>query len=200
MHIATRKLIHLPSKKISCRHFHSLVVRNAISDFVIQSRCFSSGIDKVAENKIAEWLQQQGDKDLPSGKKLSNDYHKVLAASWGVGADYIHGKILADNNIKPESVQRRLDMDDAWTMLKERIRVQYQKSNLSPDEFVNSNAIREEFETEIIKLDKMVKRVNDAIIDDSMRFNGRSPVRHARRFRFEERIREAIVENQEKCN
>ena len=49
-----------------------------------------------------------------------------------------------------------------------------------------------QYEDEMKRLDNMAKKVNDSIISDSMRFNGRSPVKYARRFSFEERVREAI--------
>jgi hypothetical protein len=42
------------------------------------------------------------------------------------------------------------------------------------------------------KLNAMAKRVNEAITDDSMRFNGRPPVPHARPYKLEESVKEAI--------
>ena len=93
-------------------------------------------------------------------------------------------------------------MDAAWEKLKGKIQLAYyqRKKNhdntntkITVDEFVLSKSTRDQFEDEIMKLDKLAKKVNDSIISDSMRFNGRSPVRHARRYSFEERVREAIT-------
>lgn len=58
--------------------------------------------------------------------------------------------------------------------------------------FVKAQSTVDTFGEEINRLDKMARSLNDAIISDSMRFNGRSPVRHARRFKLEERLKEAI--------
>lgn len=163
------------------------------------------GIDKVAENKIAEWLHNRGDESIGStkkGKEISSDRHRDLSRTLGVHNDYVHSKILADNNIKPESLERRLALDAAWEKLKGKIQLAYyqRKKNhdntntkITVDEFVLSKSTRDQFEDEIMKLDKLAKKVNDSIISDSMRFNGRSPVRHARRYSFEERVREAIT-------
>ncbi|CAB9523358.1 expressed unknown protein [Seminavis robusta] len=158
-------------------------------------RCFSA-IDKVAENKIAEWLHQRGDKMLEHGKKLPSDIHKAPAYSLGLRDDYVHTKILADNNIRPESVQRRIDLDQAWKETSDKIRASFEKSGQSVAEFIRASTTKKEFQQDMDKLHHMAKRVNDAIIDDSLRFNGRSPVPHARRFHFEERIKEAIENNQ----
>lgn len=154
------------------------------------------GIDKVAENKIAEWLRSRGDEDAGSagkGRRLPPDRHGELSRTLGVHRDYVHSKILADNNIRPESVERRLELDAAWEGLRGEMRRFYADGGYeSIDEFAASRATRDRFEGEVQRLDKMARKVNDAIISDSLRFNGRSPVRHARRFRFEERVREAI--------
>lgn len=156
----------------------------------------ASAIEKVAENQIAAWLRDKGDKNLPHGKKLVQDVHKAPAQSLGLKNDYVHSKILADNNIRPESVQRRLDLDAAWNECAEEIRREFLKyDNRNVEDFVQSSA--KNFQETMDMLNVMAKRVNDAIIEDSMRFGGRSPVPHARPFRLEERIREAI-ENKKK--
>jgi hypothetical protein len=151
-----------------------------------------SGIDKVAENKISEWLHNRGDESLKKKGELLTDRHKQLSRSLGVHYDYVHSKILADNNIKPESIQRRIDLDTAWNDVKFEIQEVYKNGTLTVDEFVKARSTAETFGEEINRLDKMAKSLNDAIISDSMRFNGRSPVKHARRFTLEERIKEAI--------
>ena len=115
--------------------------------------------------------------------------------------DYVHSKILADNNIKPESVERQLALDDAWEKLREKIQQAYhntisENNCMSAEEFAVSQSTRDQFEEEMEQLNKMAKKVNDSIISDSLRFNGRSPVRHARKFNFEERVREAILEGE----
>jgi hypothetical protein len=48
--------------------------------------------------------------------------HKAPAHSLGLKHDYVHSKILADNNIKPESFQRRIDLDAEWKKVAEGIR------------------------------------------------------------------------------
>jgi len=156
-----------------------------------------NAIDKVAENKIAEWLHSKGDESIGSSKKnkkLTYDRHKDASRTLGVYHDYVHSKILADNNIKPESVERRQALDSAWEKLKREIRLSYLSqgnvAQVTPDEFVQST--KDQYEDEMKRLDNMAKKVNDSIISDSMRFNGRSPVKYARRFSFEERVREAI--------
>lgn len=151
-----------------------------------------SGIDKVAENKIAEWLHNKGDDRLKKKGELLPDRHQDLSRTLGVHHDYVHSKIMADNNIKPESLQRRIDMDAAWDKLKVEIQEAYCNCNMTIGEFVRDQTTIDMFKDEIKRLDKMAKSCNDAIISDSMRFNGRSPVRHARRFDFEERMREAV--------
>jgi hypothetical protein len=162
-------------------------------------RPFASGIDKVAENKIAEWLHNRGDESLDHGREIPKDRHKTLAHSMGLANDYVHSKILADNNIRPESVQRRMDLDKAWDELATSMRNRYadvRRSQtgacMSKEDFVASASIQEEYREALAKLDEMAKRVNAAILEDSMRFNGRSPVAHARRYRLEERLMEAI--------
>ena len=82
----------------------------------------------------------------------------------------------------------------AWKKLSERRRNHYQDlhGEMSKEEFVGSTSIQDKYGKEIEKLDKMAKRVNSAILDDSMRFNGRAPVAHAKRFHLEERLTEAI--------
>lgn len=150
--------------------------------------------DKVAENKIAEWLHNRGGESLKKRGELPIDRHKQLCYSLGVQHDYVHSKILADNNSKLESIQRRIDLDTAWAKLKLEIQETYKNSSiLTVDEFVKeAQSTVDTFGEEINRLDKMARSLNDAIISDSMRFNGRSPVRHARRFKLEERLKEAI--------
>jgi hypothetical protein len=152
-----------------------------------------SGIDTIAENKIAEWLHNKGDQGLKKKGMLPTDRHQHLSRTLGVQDDYIHSKILADNNIKPLSVQRRIELDSAWEKVKMDVRHEYEKSQLAIDEFIEASTTKDRFQKDIDRLDRMAKACNDAIISDSMRFNGRSPVRHARRFTFEERLREAIL-------
>jgi len=160
------------------------------------------GIDKVAENKIREWLHNRVDADTDNaktkGKRLNHDRHKDLSRTLGVYHEYIHSKILANNNIKPESLDRRLELDSAWAQLKAEIQQTYNQRSategITLDEFVASQSTRFLFEDKIKLLDIKAKRVNDSIISDSLRFNGRSPVRHARRYNFEERVREAVTE------
>ena len=156
-----------------------------------QTRQFS----QIAENQIAAWLQQGGAKNLPKGKKLQGDRHQQVASALGVGNDYTHSKILSDNNIKPESIERRLEMDRQWEDLQQAIRQDFDKqrsSFASISEYASSSHAKKLFAEAFAELDHKAKKVNDAIISDSLRFNGRSPVPHARRFRLEERIEETL--------
>merc|ERR1712125_112019 len=138
------------------------------------------------------------------GKDILNtgeNRHKYAATTFGVGGDYLHSKILADNNIKPPSIERRIELDKRWATLQVEIRKAYYKesSSQSPpsameaDEFCDNESTRELFGAAIEELNRGAKRVNDAIISDSLRFNGRSPVRHARPFHYRERITEALL-------
>mmetsp|Transcript_32377 Transcript_32377/g.78687 ORF Transcript_32377/g.78687 Transcript_32377/m.78687 type:complete len:185 (-) Transcript_32377:1707-2261(-) len=151
---------------------------------------------QLAENQIAAWLRQGGEQDLQNkGKKLEGDRHQKVASALGVGDDYIHSKILSDNNFKPESIERRLDLDKKWEELQYAIRKDFevhQGSFPSVEEYAKSSHAKDQFEEAIAELDAKAKKVNDAVISDSLRFNGRSPVPHARRFRLQERIEEAI--------
>lgn len=162
------------------------------------SRPLSSAIDRLAENKIAEWLRNSGDKFVSSSslrRRLPHDRHGSAAKTLGVHHDYVHSKILADNNIKPESIERRLKMDKTWEDLKHLIRRDFADSNCKLEEYVALGDTARKFGESIEALDEMARKCNNAIISDSMRFNGRSPVRHCRRFSFVERITEAILES-----
>ena len=159
---------------------------------------FASGIDKVAENKIAEWLHQGGNKEIKKGGKIKagDGGHKGTAYALGLKDDYIHSKILADNNIKPDSIVRRIELDKAWKEFQHEIQQSYIHSGMkSLDEFIIAHVRNDDgkWKERFRQLDQMAKKCNDAILSDSMRFNGRSPVQHARRFNnIEVRIREAI--------
>lgn len=165
--------------------------------FVAPSQfCFRRHVSNIlAENQIAAWLEQGGDKNLPNkGKKLKEEPHRYAANALGVGADYVHSKILADNNIKPASIERRLDLDKNWEQLQREIQLDFEKvGSLSIQDYVQSARVRERFGDAMAQLDVKAKRVNDAIVSDSLRFNGRSPVRHACRFQLQERIQEALL-------
>lgn len=190
---------------------------------------FSSGIDKIAENKILEWMNQGGVEGLKNKQQqqknknkkglIKHDYHKELSNSLGVGHDYIHSKMLADNNIRPESIERRIRLDKEWELLQLDIKQHYQGWYLTTTEHIvgddndyfptpnlknidnyiqylqqdSQQSILNIFQKRIQQLNQISKLVNDAIISDSLRFNGRSPVPHARPFHLEERIYEAIT-------
>ena len=65
-------------------------------------------------------------------------------------------------------------------------------SMASVDQFIQQH--KSQFAEKMQDLDFQAEKVNEAIISDSLRFNGRSPVPHARRFVVEERMREALNE------
>eukprot|EP00977_Amphora_coffeiformis_P021775 scaffold9895_cov156-Amphora_coffeaeformis.AAC.1 len=154
----------------------------------------------MAENQIKAWQEKGGENSLQNkGKKLQSDQHMHVANALGVGHDYVHSKILADNNIKPESIQRRIDLDRNWQTLRGELQNAYHAANqkrtqLSPAKFSHSQLARVMFETRMQELDEKAQKVNQAIISDSLRFNGRSPVPQSRRFRLQERILEALEE------
>lgn len=160
-------------------------------------RQFASGADTMAENKIAEWLRKGGADNLKGkGEKLKIDLHQSIAHSMGLKNDYTHSKILKDNNFIPESIQRRSMLDESWSNLKGEIQTDYQRSSLTVEEYTKQCRLgHNKFRQRIEDLDKLAKKVNDAIISDSLRFNGRAPVKHARRFKLDERIKEGILDN-----
>ena len=163
----------------------------------------------IAENRINQWLKEKGDEGLSNkGKPLNNDRHKTLANSLGVGHDYIHSKILADNNIRPLSVERRKQLDIKWGALQESIQARFRETTANNNDSIpisqqqypmRVNVFilnhKKEFVEEMEELGRLAKKVNEAIISDSLRFNGRSPVRHARPFPLEERMREALKDS-----
>jgi hypothetical protein len=152
-----------------------------------------SGIDKVAEDKIVRWLREGGEKDLQKHRsRLKSDPHMQAARSMNVLDDYMNSKILADNRILPKSIELRLKLDKEWAKLKDEIRLAW-KSAGEPDitEFMLTNDIQP-FQNRMKDLDALAKQVNNAIIEDSMLFRGRSPVRHAKGFILEDRVAEAL--------
>lgn len=177
----------------------SLVRRSrSASSIMIHNQCPTRKFSQIAENQIAAWLQQGGAKNLQNkGKKLERDKHRQVANALGVGDDYVHSKILSDNNFKPESIERRLEMDQKWEDLQQAIQEDYTENRslfVSIQDYTKSSHAKGLFGEAIAELDAKAKKVNDAIISDSLRFNGRAPVPHARRFRLAERIEEAIDE------
>jgi hypothetical protein len=124
--------------------------------------------------------------------------HADAAKALGVGADATHSKILSNANIRPLSVERRLELDSLWKETRAEIRAQYVAEDSPPlSSFATSAANRDRWLERMNKLDKMAASVNEAIISDSLRFNGKSPVTHARPFVLEERLREAADANDE---
>jgi hypothetical protein len=85
-----------------------------------------------------------------------------------------------------------LKLDKEWAKLKDEIRLVW-KSAGEPDitEFMLTNDIQP-FQNRMKDLDALAKQVNNAIIEDSMLFRGRSPVRHAKGFILEDRVAEAL--------
>lgn len=150
-----------------------------------------SGVEDAAEAKIARWLKEGGADNL-KGKAYVPDRHKDAATALGKGMDYQHTKILADNNFLPQSVELRKELDTKWETLRQEIRESHSVvGRPSIQEFVHSPAC-EGYRQKIASLDAMAKKVNEAIISDSLRFNGLSPVKHAKRFEFKARVEEAL--------
>lgn len=151
-----------------------------------------SGPEDIAEAKIARWLREGGADNL-RGDAYQPDRHKDAATALGKGLDYTHSKILADNNFLPQSVELRKDLDTQWEALKMEIRERFSaagRPNLH--EFLRSCEREYGFRQKIESLDELAKKVNESIISDSLRFNGMSPVQHAKPFIFETRIKEAL--------
>lgn len=82
------------------------------------------GPASVAEAKMERWLSQGGADNL-SGPAYKGDRHKDAAAALGKGDDWTHSKILADNNIRLASVERRLELDKEWQVVKGKIQHSY---------------------------------------------------------------------------
>ena len=197
----------------------------------VRRRCFG-GVG-ISEDKIKAWLRQGGDQAIASdqhGKPLRGDRHAGLASSLGLKDDYVHGKILKDNNILPKSVECRRRLDRAWAAVQQRIRSaaaefddrptnktvagtesavtasakattsaaaaagEEARAAAAAEAFLRSAAV-EAFRGDLERLDAMARETNDAILEDSLRFNGKSPVAHARRFSdWAGRIREALLQ------
>jgi hypothetical protein len=163
----------------------------ALCSLVVRRSC--SGIDKIAEDKILRWLKEGGEKELQRHRgRLKSDPHMQAARSMNVLDDYMHSKILADNRILPKSLELRLKLDKVWEKLKGEIWLNW-KSAGEPDikEFMRTDQVQP-IRHRMEDLDALAKRVNNAIIEDSLLFRGRSPVRHAKGFILEDRIAEAL--------
>lgn len=142
----------------------------------------------VTENQIAAWLQKGGDKDLKKknnkgknppqdNKEKSKDgqqqqpHHQYyLANALGVGNDFVHAKILADNNFKPRSIQLRLELDQKWDELQNVIRNDYydnaakEEEESSVQEYAKSARAKALFAQAMAALDEKAKQLNHAII------------------------------------
>jgi hypothetical protein len=157
-------------------------------------RCLCSGIDKIAEDKIARWLKEGGASDLPHHRgPLASDPHLHAARITNLYDEYVHSKILADNRILPKSIELRKRLDKGWEDL--RLEIQRRWTSAGRPEiaaFLEREDLCQSLRGRMHELDLLAKAVNGAVIEDSMRFGGRSPVRHARRFVFEDRVAEAL--------
>jgi hypothetical protein len=157
-----------------------------------------SAVDKIAEDKILRWLKEGGESDLRRHRgPLASDPHLHAARAGGVYDDYVHSKILADNKILPRSIELRQRLDKGWELLRVEIQRRW-KSAGRPEigVFLERNEMCQSLRDQMEELDLLARSVNSAIIDDSIRFGGRSPVRHAKRFFFEDRVAEALEEIQ----
>ena len=149
------------------------------------SKFGSSGIHRVAEDKIVHWEKENSLSDLANnGKPLPRDFHQDAARALHLGDDHLHAKLLADNGLLPESVLQRQELDARWAALAKEI----QRAN-------EDGSPMEAFRERIEELDGRATALNEAILSDTLRFKAKtSPVRHSRRFLFEERVKEAIDE------
>ena len=102
-------------------------------------------------------------------------------------------KIMADNNIRPLSVERWMEVDKLWRDLKEEIQEDWMAGGRPP---LGAYIITAEnkFKGRIEALDKKAKATNSAAISDGLKFGGRSPVKHVSSFEFVKRIRETLLE------
>ena len=53
--------------------------------------------------------------------------NKEFAAPFGVRQDNVHSKIVNDNNFRPESIERRMELDEKWKQLKTEIQHAYRE-------------------------------------------------------------------------
>lgn len=147
------------------------------------------GPESVAEAKVARWIKGGGADNL-TGPAYRADKHKDAALALGKGEDWTHAKILADNNIRPASVERRLELKKAWGGLKGKILHAYKAAGSPPfEEWLRMKNGGEIWEVEILRLNSMSKKCNEAIVSDSLMFNGLSPVRHSLPFEYPDRLR-----------
>lgn len=162
--------------------------------------CRFSGIDKIAEDKIQRWLKEGGAQEIRRHQgKLSSDPHQHVARSLNLHDDYLHSKILADNKILPKSIELRQRLDKDWEVLRADIRRAWSRMDQPslPDFLKDPSCLV--FQERMNELHQLSKRVNSAIISDSMLFRGgRSPVRHARGYKFEERVAEVLHDSKHK--
>ena len=155
--------------------------------------CFFSGIDKIAEDKIARWLKEGGEESLRQHRgKLQSDPHQHIARSLNLQEDYVHSKILADNKILPKSIELRLQLDTRWEELKADLQRTWEEAEKPELQSFLKDPMCLKFQDRMAALHQLAKRVNNAITEDSMLFRGRSPVRHAKGYNFEERVAEAL--------
>mmetsp|Transcript_11366 Transcript_11366/g.22641 ORF Transcript_11366/g.22641 Transcript_11366/m.22641 type:complete len:191 (-) Transcript_11366:623-1195(-) len=146
----------------------------------------------VAEAKMQRWLKDGGAENL-TGPAYKHDRHKDAATALGVGDTYRSIKILADNNIRPLSVERWMEVDKLWRELKMEIQQDWMERGRPPLGAYVLNA-ENKFRARIDDLDRKAKATNSAAISDGLKFGGSSPVKHVAPFKLETRIREALLE------
>ena len=152
---------------------------------------------QLAENQIAAWLQQGGAKNLQNtGKRLREDKDRRVADALGVGNDYVQFQ-----NFGRQQFQARIcgaahrDGPTMGRSATRNSRNDYERHKLSfasVNKYATSAHATQQFGQAIAELDQKAKKVSEAIISDSLRFNGRAPVPHARRFRLDVRIEETL--------
>ena len=144
----------------------------------------------VAEAKMLRCLRDGGADNL-TGPAYKHDFHKDAANALGKGDAYQSMKILADNAIRPQSVERWMEVDKLWRELKQEIQDDWLKTRSPLTTYLVS--CENKFKTRIAVLNKKGKLTNSAAISDGLRYGGKSPV-NVRPFNFEERIKEALQE------
>ncbi|GMI13579.1 hypothetical protein TrLO_g1153 [Triparma laevis f. longispina] len=191
-----------PSSHISSSHFHlQIFLPRLLSSRPTGGPTSSPGISdsnagvvsgpvNVAEAKISRWLEQGGSENL-TGPGYKHDRFKDAAVALGKGDDYLHSKLLSDNSIKPLSVTSRKDYDTKLNTLKIEIK-EYHINRGSPPLSDYILIIENKLTPKLSEINTLAKLTNDAIIADSLTFNGMSPVKHAKILNLVGLVRDSI--------
>jgi hypothetical protein len=146
-----------------------------------------SGPHKVAEDKISSWLTTNSFEALPgAGQPLPKDHHGDAAKALGLGDDFVQSKILKDNGFVLRSVELRRTYDDVWSKFVDDVNMKANESS--------GNALLPLFDASIKEMNELARQVNENIVSDSLRYNGRCPVKNVHVLSSEMAIEKALRE------